>query len=99
MNTWMLRGTFNETSLTENEDIYKHLNIKDITAADYMHTKRAFKEFEIKNIGEYHDLYAQIDTLLLADVFNNFQNMCVEIYKLCPARFLSVPVLEKNLDH
>ena len=64
-----------------------------------MHTKRAFKEFEIKNIGEYHDLYVQIDTLLLADVFNNFQNMCLEIYKLYPARFLSVPVLEQNLDH
>ena len=48
-----------------------------------------FKEFKLKNLGAYHDLYVQSDTLLLADVFENFRNKCIEIYELCPAYFLS----------
>ena len=48
-----------------------------------------FKEFNIKNLGEYHDLYVQSDILLLADVFENFRNKCIEIYELHPAHFLS----------
>ena len=80
---------FNETSLTEKEDFYSHLNMKDITDADYAHAKRVCKEFEIKNLGEYHDLYVQSETLLLADVFENFRNMCLEIYELDPAKYLS----------
>ena len=36
-----------------------------------------------------HDLYLQRDTLLLADVFENFKNMCMEIYELDPAKFIS----------
>ena len=48
---------------------------------------------EIKNRGEYHDLYVQSDTLLLADVFENFRNKCIEIYELDPAHFLSAPGL------
>ena len=36
------------------------------------HTKRVSKDFVIKNVGEYYDLYVQSDTLLLGDVFNNF---------------------------
>ena len=47
----------------------------DITDADYEPTKRGSKDFELKNIGEYHDLYVQCNTLLLADVFENFRNV------------------------
>ena len=84
----------NETSLLEKEDFYSHLNMENITDADYVHAKRVCKNFEIKNLGEYHDLYVQSDTLLLADVFENFRNMCLKIYKLDPAKFLSAPGLE-----
>ena len=52
-----------------------------------------FKELELKNLGDYYDLYAQCDTLLLADVFENFRNKCIEIYELDPAHFLSAPGL------
>ena len=48
---------FNETSLYEKEKFDSNLNMKDITDADYMHGKRVCKEFEIKNLSEYHDLY------------------------------------------
>ena len=49
--------------------------------------------FEIKILGEYHDLYVQSDILLLPDVFENFRNKCIEIYGLDPAHFLSAPGL------
>ena len=58
-----------------------------------MHAKRVCKDFEIKKLRECHDLYVQSDTLLLADVFENFRNMYLEIYELDPAKFLSVPGL------
>ena len=70
---------FNETSLPEKEDLYSHLNMEDITDADYMDTKRV-EDFKIKNLGEYHDLYVQSDTLLLAHVFENFRNMSQNIW-------------------
>ena len=60
---------FNEASLPKKEDFYSHLNIEDIADADYAHSKRVCKNFEIENLGKYHDLYVQSDTLLLADVF------------------------------
>ena len=66
---------FNETLLPEKEDFYSHLNMEDITHADYAPTKPVCKDFEIKNLGEYHDLYVQNDILFLVDVFENFQNM------------------------
>ena len=49
---------FNETSLPE-KDFYSHLNMEAITDVDYMHTKSACKDFEIKNLEEYHDLHVQ----------------------------------------
>ena len=51
------------------------------------------ERFKIKNICEYHDLYIQSDSLLLADVFENFWNKCIEIYELDPAHFSSAPGL------
>ena len=63
--------------------------MEDITYTDYMHAKRVSKSFKIKNLCDYHDLFLQSDTLLLADVFKSFRNKCFEIYKLNPAHFLS----------
>ena len=71
------------------EAFYSSLNKEDITDVDHMHGKRVFKEFNNKNLGDYHDLYVQGDTSLLADVFENFRNKCIEIYELDPAHFLS----------
>ena len=90
-NLWIFAKNL-KTSLPE-KDSYSHINMKDITDADYAHAKRVCKNFEIKNLGGYHDLYLQSNTLLLADVFENCRNMCLEIYELDPAKFLSAPGL------
>ena len=42
-----------------------------------------------KNLSEYHDLFVQSDTLLLADVYENFRNMYLDVYELDPAYFVS----------
>ena len=75
------------------EAFYSSLNMEDITVVDYRRVKRVFKNLNNKNLGDYHDLYVQSDTLLLADVFENFRNKCIEIYELDPAHFLSAPRL------
>ena len=67
---------FNKTSLPEKEGFYSSLNMEEITDADYVHAKRFCKDFEVKNIGEYQGLYHKSGTLPLADVFENFKNMC-----------------------
>ena len=84
---------FNETSLPNKESFYSNLNMENIEDIDYRHGNNVFKIFNLKNLGEYRDLYVQSDTLLLADVFENFRNKCLEVYELDPAHFLSLPGL------
>ena len=84
---------FNETSLTNKESFYSNLNMENSEDIDYIHGNNVFKRFKLKNLGEYHDLYVQSDTFLLADVFENFRNTCLKVYELNPAHFLSLPGL------
>ena len=90
MDSW---EKFDETTLPPKEAFYSNLNLEDISDEDYAHAQKVWDVFEIKNRGEYHDLYVQSDTLLLADVFENFRNMCLEIYELDPVYFVSAPRL------
>ena len=53
--------------------------------------KCVFEEFKLKNFGYYDDLYVQTNTVLLADVFENFRNKCIKTYELDPAHFLAAP--------
>ena len=86
MDSW---ERFNETSLPPKESFYSELNLEDISDKDYLHAQKVWDVFEIRNLGEYHDLYVQSDTLLLADVFENFRNMCLDEYRLDPAHFFT----------
>ena len=54
--------------------------MEELSGIDYGHAEKVFKNSNIKNLGEYHDLYVQSDTLLLADAFENFRNMCIKVY-------------------
>ena len=82
---------FYETSLPDKEAFYSSLNMEGILSVDYRHAKRVYKEFKLENVGDYHDLYIQSDTLLLTDVFENFRNKCIETYELDPDHLLSAP--------
>ena len=73
------KGVYLETSLPDKEAFYSSLTMEDITDVDYRHAKRVFKIFNNKNLGDYHVLYVRSDTLLLADVFENFRNKCIGI--------------------
>ena len=72
---------FDEISLTNKKDFYSRLSMENIKDIDYRHAKKVFKEFKMNNFGDYYDLYVQSDTLLLANVFENFTNKCIKIYK------------------
>ena len=84
---------FDETSLPNKDTFYSILNMEDIADVDNRHAKRVFKSFNNKNLDDYHDLYVQRDTFLLANVFENFRTKCIEIYELDPAHLLSAPGL------
>ena len=90
MDSW---EKFNEKSLLSKEDFYSNLNMEDIDDIDYRHGNNVFKGFKLENLGYYHDSYIQSDTLLLADVFENFRDMCLKQYELEPAIFLLLPGL------
>ena len=72
MNDW---EKHNETSLSKKENVYSHLDVEEVTAVDYKHVKRVCKDFQIKNLEEYHYLYVQNDTLLLTYVSEKFRNL------------------------
>ena len=92
MNTWisgkdLMKNHYQIIKFLTVNRIYKTLLIKTT------HAQKVFEEFNLKNVGYYHDLYVQSDALLLAHVFENFRNKCIEIYETDPAHFLSAPGL------
>ena len=88
MDSW---ERFNETSLPDKKAFYSELYLEDITDKEYVHAQKVFEELKLKILGDNHDLCVQSNTLLLADVFENFRKKCIEIYELDPARFLPAP--------
>ena len=90
MNCW---EKFGENTLPPKEAFYSNLNLEYISDKGYRQAQKVCDVFKIKNLGEYHNLHVQSDTLLLADVFENFRNMCLNIYELDPVYFVSAPGL------
>ena len=76
------REKFDETTIPPKEAFYSKQYKEAISDADYAHIEKVWKIFKTKNRGKYDDLHAQSDTLLLADVFENFRDMCIKRYKL-----------------
>ena len=72
MDSW---EKFDETALPPKNDFYSNLNLENISDGDYTHARKIWDVFDIKNLGKYHDLHVQSDTLLLADILENFRNM------------------------
>ena len=89
MDSW---EKFNETSLPAKNDFYSELTLEDLSNKDYEYAQKMFKK-DLTDMGDYHDLYVQTDTLLLADVFEKFREKFIEIYGLDPSYFYSAPGL------
>ena len=84
---------FNNTKLPSKDEFYSTLNNEHINNEDYKHAKNVWKTFDIKSMGDYHNLYLKSDILLLADVFENFRKTCLNYYKLDPCHYFSSPGL------
>ena len=90
MDSW---DKFEETSLPRIEKFYSNLNMSGVSDEDYEHACRVWREFGIKNMGEYHDLYLRTDVKLLANVFESFRRVCLKNYGLDPSHFYTAPGL------
>jgi len=82
-----------ERNLPPKESFYSKLNDCDITDKDFEHALKVWKHFKMTTFREYHDLYLKTDVLLLADVFENFRNVCMKNYELDPAWYYTAPGL------
>ena len=76
-----------ETKLPPKEAFYSRLNDEGISDENYPHARTVWETFEMKNLEDYHNLYNRVDVLLLADVFENFRDICIKNYKLDPAHY------------
>ena len=90
MSSW---DRFEETKFPPKEAFYSKLNMSGVSSENYEHARSVWKEFEIKNLGEYHDLYLKTDVILLANVFEAFREVCLKNYGLGPAHFYTAPGL------
>ena len=84
---------FKEMKLPPREAFYSKLNMVGVREEDYEHARRVWKEFGLKGLGEYHDLYLKTDVILLANVFEEFRKVCLKNYGLDPAHFYTAPGL------
>ena len=90
MTSW---NKFKETQLPSKESFYSKLNMSVISDEDYEHAQKVWSVFDMKNSGEYHDLYLKTDVILLSSVFEAFRDTCLEYYKLSPTHFYTSPGL------
>ena len=84
---------FEETQLPPINAFYSNLNMSSISEDDYQHAQKVWKEFGIRNLGDYHDLYLRTDVVLLANVYEAFRDTCLRHYSLDQAHFYTSPGL------
>ena len=84
---------FNETKLPPREAFYSKLSGEGISNGNYKHAWNVWNTFKMKTFKDYHKLYNETDVLLLADVFENFRDLCLKIYGLDPVYYFTAPGL------
>ena len=84
---------FGDQQLPPKEEFYSILTDESISDEQYQHAQKVWNTFNMRTMGEYHDLYLKSDILLLADVFENFRKTCHQYYKLDPCHYFTSPSL------
>ena len=84
---------FNNTKLPPREAFYSKLSGKGISEKNYKHACNVWNTFKMKTFKDYHKLYNETDVLLLADVFENFRDLCLKNYGLDPVYYYTTPGL------
>ena len=82
-----------ETQLPPKEAVKSKLNDEGISDEDYAHAQEVWEAFGMKKMKDYHNLCIRVDVLLLADVFENFRDICVKNYNLDPSHYYTAPSL------
>ena len=82
-----------DDKLPSKEEFYLRLNNTEISDEDHQHAQNVWNVFDMKTVREYHDLYLKSDVLLLADVFENFRDVCMSNYGLDPCWYYKSPGL------
>ena len=90
MDSW---DKFEEKRLPSKDEFYSKLNMSGISEKDHQHACKVWNKFDLKNMGDYHDLYLETDVILLANVFESFRKVCLDSYGLDPAHFYTAPGL------
>ena len=90
MDSW---DRFEETTLPPVRSFYSKLNMSGVSDQDHEHTCKVWRDFEIKNQGEYHNLYLRTNVILLANAFEAFRKVCLDNYGSDPAHFYTAPGL------
>ena len=90
MDSW---DKFEEKRLLSKDEFYSKLSKSGISEKDHQHVCKVWNEFDLKNMGDYHDLYLETDAILLANVFESFRKVCLDNYGLDPAHFYTAPGL------
>ena len=81
------------TKLPEKDSFYSKLYDNNINDDEYNHAQKIWMSFNVKTLGKYSNIYLKTDVLLLANVFEDFQNNCMEAYDLDPAYYYTTPGL------
>ena len=97
MNIRILSKKFKDTQLPKYEDFSSKVSGQTMSENQYKHAQHAWKHFNIQTMGDYHDLYLQLDVLLLAHVMNKFKQTCMGHYKLGPTHFYTLPNCSWNV--
>jgi hypothetical protein len=82
-----------ETKLPSRKRFYSKLQQEHCSLDDYKKAQKVYETFECENLLQYHNIYLSSDTLLLADIWENFRDVCMKIYQLDPCYYYTAPGL------
>jgi hypothetical protein len=82
---------FNELQLPPINSFYSELIEKNISQEEYTHAQKIWQQYQCKTMRDYHDIYLKSDVMLLAEVFENFRQTSLSIYRLDPCHYVTTP--------